>query len=133
MTETKKPQVKKEARSLLKLRKKIKKKKPKFTRQENWRYGKLKKCWRKPKGIDSKLKAGKKSRGKTVRPGYSSPLAVRGLAYTGHKTVRVYNIQSIDKIHTPSEAAIIASGIGAKKRAEIIKHAEKKKIRVLNQ
>jgi len=117
----------------LKTRKKIKKKKPEFKRQENKRYKKLKSVWRKPKGKDSKLKKNKKGRGKTVRSGYSSPKSVRGLSRTGHKIVNVSNITDVDKVHHTTEVAIISSGVGAKKRAEILKHAEQKKVKILNQ
>ncbi|MFH1445265.1 MAG: 50S ribosomal protein L32e [Nanoarchaeota archaeon] len=130
--EAKKIHVRKEVKSKLKLRKKIKKKKPEFKRQEQWRYKRLKKGWRKPKGIDSKLKKGKKSRGKTVRPGYSSPISVRGLTKSGHKIVRIHNVKDVDKIQHANEVGLIASGIGAKKRAEIIKYAEEKNVHIMN-
>jgi len=123
---------KKELKKALKIRKKIKKKKPEFKRQENKRYKKLSSVWRKPKGIDSKLKAGKKSRGKTVRPGYSSPAAVRNLSHTGHRIVIVHNPKELNGLNPSEEVAIIASGVGAKKRMEIIKQAEKAKIHVMN-
>lgn len=42
--------VKKELKSSLKIRKKIKKRKPSFKRQENKRYKKLKSVWRAPRG-----------------------------------------------------------------------------------
>jgi len=127
----KKVHVKKELSRSLKLRKKLKKKKPNFKRQESYKKH-LKKVWRKPKGIDSKLKKGKRGRGRTVRPGFSSPIAVRGLTWTGHKIVRVFNPADIDKIDHSKQVALIASGVGAKKRVEILKKAEEKNIHVLN-
>ena len=39
---------------LLKLRKRIKKKKPRFVRQDSHKKPKLKKKWKKPKGLQSK-------------------------------------------------------------------------------
>lgn len=128
----KKLHVKKEAKASLKKRKAIKKRKPSFKRQENKRYKKLKSVWRAPRGKDSKLKKDKKSRGKRVRPGYSSPKDVKGLSRTGYKIIRVYNPKDVDKIHHTKEIIVIAATVGAKKRAEIIKHAEEKKVHILN-
>ncbi|MBU0899085.1 MAG: 50S ribosomal protein L32e [Nanoarchaeota archaeon] len=124
--------VKKELKSSLKIRKKIKKRKPSFKRQENKRYKKLKSVWRAPRGIDSKLKKDKKSRGKRVRPGYSSPTAVKGLSRTGHKIVHVSNPGDVDKMHHTTEVAIISANVGGRKRAEILKHAEEKKVHIMN-
>ncbi|MEM2129991.1 MAG: eL32 family ribosomal protein, partial [Candidatus Bathyarchaeia archaeon] len=43
-------------KDLVKKRKKEKAKKPKFHRQESWRYERLKENWRKPRGIDNKMR-----------------------------------------------------------------------------
>jgi len=42
----------------LELRTRLKNKKPKFRRQESWRYKRVSEIWRKPDGIDSKMRIG---------------------------------------------------------------------------
>ena len=66
---------------LLKLREEIKENKPDFIRQEYPARKNLKKTWRKPKGIHSKMR--KKKLGKRKQPsvGYKSPRLVRGLRF----------------------------------------------------
>ncbi|MDG7039035.1 MAG: 50S ribosomal protein L32e, partial [Nitrososphaerota archaeon] len=48
-------------------------KKPKFLRQESWRYKKLKPNWRKPKGIDNKMRLQEKGWPPLVKVGYRTP------------------------------------------------------------
>lgn len=118
---------------LMKLRKEMKKKKPKFRRQEWFRKKKaLGKKWRKPRGINSKLRQQIKSRGRVPKPGYGSPSAVRGLDKNGYREVLVRRPEDLEKINAEKEIAIIASGVGKKKKFEIMEMALEKKIKVGN-
>ena len=58
---------------------KIRTKKPGFERQESWRYKRLKPNWRRPKGIDNKMRRKIKGWPATVNVGYRGPKVVRGL------------------------------------------------------
>jgi len=49
-------QKKNTAATLVEKRQKEKSKNPKFRRQESWRYKRLKENWRKPRGIDNKMR-----------------------------------------------------------------------------
>ncbi|MCD6591026.1 MAG: 50S ribosomal protein L32e [Candidatus Aenigmarchaeota archaeon] len=117
---------------LLELRKKIKKKKPKFKRQEWFRKKPLGEKWRKPRGINSKLRIRKKSKGKVPSPGYGSPRLVKGLNSEGYREILVRNVRDLEKINPKEEIAVIASGVGKKKRFEIIEKALKKNIKIGN-
>ncbi len=119
-------------RKALRLRAKVKKRKPAFVRQEGYRYVKLKKVWRKPRGRKSKLRRYHKSRGSMPNPGYCSPVAARGLSSSGFVEVLVSNPDGIAKIDKEKQAAVISSSVGKKKRMEIIDAAEKAGVRVLN-
>ncbi len=122
-----------EIKTLLKLRRKLKKKKPEFKRQEYFKHKKLKKKWRKPRGRHSKFRKGEKARGKKPSPGYSSPKAVRGLSREGFKRIMVANQKDLEKIKKPKEEiAVIKSGVGKKKRLEIAKKAKEMKIKIAN-
>lgn len=117
---------------LLELRKKIKKKKPTFRRQEWFRKKAVGVKWRKPRGIHSKLREHEKARGSLPRPGYGSPSAVRGLNRQGYTEVLVRNLNDLGKIDPKEEIAIIARGVGKKKRLELLEFAVKNNIKVGN-
>ncbi len=119
-------------KKLLKLRKKKKAKKPDFKRQEGFRHVKLKDSWRRPRGRHSKLRKGRKARGKKPSMGFSSPKAVKGLTKNGMKVVYVSNKEELTGIDPKTQEAVIRSNVGKKKRFEIALEAEKLKVNVQN-
>jgi large subunit ribosomal protein L32e len=64
---------------LLAARKKVAQTRPRFIRQESWRYDRLAENWRKPKGKDNKMRKQKSGMPALVKVGYRSPKAARGL------------------------------------------------------
>ena len=129
---TRKPKLTEEEKRLLEIKKKRKKSKPKFIRQESWRYVRIKENWRRPRGLDSKMRLKRKGWPKMPDIGYGSPRLVRGLHPSGFREVLVYNVEQLRSINPDKEAARIAHTVGKKKRIEIIKKAEELGIRVLN-
>ena len=118
-------------KELLELRRKLKKKKPKFLRQDAHRVKKLAKKWRKPKGRHSKMRFKLRSYRKQPSIGYSSPRKVRGLDSKGRIEVIVNNIQGLDKIKQ-NEVIVIGSTVGTKKKVQILKKIQEKKLTVKN-
>jgi len=116
----------------LKLREMLKHKRPEFVRQESWRYKRIKENWRRPRGIDSKMRRKIKGWPKCPEAGYRGPKAARGLHPSGYEEVLVYNPDDLDKIDPKTQAARIAHTVGIKKRMEIIAKATSKGIRILN-
>lgn len=116
----------------LELRKQIKGKKPKFVRQESWRYKRLKENWRRPRGIDNKMRRKIKGWPATVNAGYRGPRATRRLHPSGYQEVLVNNAREIEGIDSNTQAVRIAHTVGGRKRVEILVAASKKGIRVLN-
>jgi len=121
-----------EREKALRLRAKVKKKKPDFVRQESWRYDRLKENWRRPKGIDNKMRRKIKGWPPTVNVGYRGPKAARGLHPSSYEEVLVYNIEDLKKVNPKTQAVRIAHTVGKKKRMQILQEAKKKKIVVLN-
>jgi len=117
---------------LLELRKKIKSKKPDFIRYESWRYKRVKPNWRKPKGIDSKVRKKKKGWIKMPDIGYRSPKAVRGLHPSGFEEVIVYRPEDLEKLDPTKHAVRIAHTVGTRKRLAILEKAEELELVILN-
>ncbi len=121
-----------EKQALHKLRKEIASRRPRFIRCESWRYKRLKPSWRRPKGIDNKMRLHYKGWPKVVKVGYRGPAAVRGLHPSGLRDILVHNVAELRRLNPETDAARIASTVGARKRAGIISEAHKLGIRVLN-
>lgn len=120
------------SRKLLKLREHAKHKKPEFLRSESWRYSKMSKSWRRPRGLDHKMRRKIKGWPPMVSTGYKGPKLARGLHPSGLREVLVHNIAEICAVDPEIQAARIAGTVGKKKRALMLAEAKKKKIRVLN-
>ncbi|MBW2993007.1 50S ribosomal protein L32e [Candidatus Woesearchaeota archaeon] len=119
-------------KELLELRKRIKKKKPVFVKQDAHKKTRLKKKWRKPRGRHSKIRLNIRGYRKGVRKGYGSPRAVYGMHSSGLKEIRISNINGFEKINPKEHGAVIASSVGIKKRIELLKKAKELGIDVLN-
>lgn len=117
---------------MLKLRKAIKDKKPTFVRQDSHKKGRIKPNWRKPKGLQSKMRLQKKGYRRIVKIGWKSPSMVRGLSREGFREVLVNNVNEIKKLDAKTEIAIIAAKVGMKKRVDMLKAAIEAKIKVEN-
>lgn len=118
--------------NLVEKREMVKKKKPEFRRQESWRYKRVKENWRKPKGLDSKMRKDVKGWPPKVKVGYRGPKLARNLHPSAVKEVIIYNVDDLNVIDAKTEAVRIAHTVGAKKRAEILNRAKDLGIRVLN-
>jgi large subunit ribosomal protein L32e len=128
----KKPKLSKGMKKGLTLRKEIKKRTPKFLREEWFRYKRIPKNWRRPDGISSKMRINLKYRPSKVRVGFRGPKQTRGLHSSGFEEVIVFNVNDLNEIDPNTQAARIGSSVGTKKRIDIEKKAEKLEIRILN-
>jgi large subunit ribosomal protein L32e len=114
------------------LRERVKKGKPRFVRQESWRYKRLKENWRRPRGLDNKMRRKIKGWPPTVNAGYRGPKVSRGLHPSGYREVLVYNRKELKGIDPKTQAVRIAHAVGNRNKAKILTEARKKKIIVLN-
>jgi len=117
---------------LLRLRQKIAAKRPKFVRQESWRYKRLKPNWRRPKGIDNKMRHKKKGYPKMAGVGYRGPKAVRGMHPSGFSVNYISNPEQLGELDPEKDAIIIQRTVGNRKRQTIIERAEELRLKVLN-
>ena len=117
---------------LLAARKKVAQRRPKFIRQESWRYYRLAENWRKPKGKDNKMRKQKSGMPAIVKVGYRGPRAARGLHPSGYSDNLVHNTAQLATLDPKKDAARIGRTVGKKKRIEIINKAEELGVKVLN-
>ena len=113
-------------------RKRIKGKKPDFRRQESWRYKRVEESWRRPRGIDSKMRKKKKGWPRSVEVGYRSPKKTRNHHPSGYVEALVYNVDDVEEVDSKTQVIRIAHTVGMRKRVEISARAEERGIRVLN-
>ena len=113
-------------------RERVKDKKPDFRRQESWRYKRVKESWRRPRGIDSKMRKKVKGWPRSVEVGYRAPKKTRGLHPSGYAEALVYNADDVEKVSPTTQVIRIAGTVGARKRVEISARAEERGIHILN-
>jgi large subunit ribosomal protein L32e len=121
-----------DTKKALKLRARMKRKKPAFVRPESWRYVRLKENWRRPKGLDHKIRKKFSGWPAAVSVGYGGPKIARGLHPSGYKEILIYNVEGLMEVDPKTQAVRIAHTVGRRKRARIITEAKKKKITILN-
>ena len=119
-------------KSLLELRKRMKKKKPKFRRVESWRYVRVRDSWRKARGIDSQTRKKTKTGIKSPSVGYRGPKKIRGLHPSGYEEVNVIKIGDFENLNNKIHAIKISSKLGAKKRIALIEYCQKRGFKILN-
>lgn len=131
MTKEEKPR-KSARKQALAVRRRVKSKKPDFKRQESWRYKRVDKSWRKPRGLDSKMRKKVKGWPKSVGVGYRGPKVARGLHPSGYVEVLVRAVDDVGKVDSETQAIRIAHTVGGRKRVEILARAGERGIHVLN-
>lgn len=117
---------------LLAARKKVAERRPKFIRQESWRYDRLAENWRKPKGKDNKMRKQVSGVPPIVKVGYRGPRVARGLHPSGYTDNVVHNIAKLARLDPKKDAARLGHTVGKRKRIEIIAKATELGIKVLN-
>jgi large subunit ribosomal protein L32e len=119
-------------KELIEARKKVADKRPRFVRQESWRYDRLAQNWRKPKGKDNKMRRQLSGVPRIVKIGYRGPKDARSLHPSGYTDNIVYNVNDLYKLDPNKDAARLAHTVGARKRMQIISQATNMHIKILN-
>ncbi|KAH6584368.1 hypothetical protein BASA60_000999 [Batrachochytrium salamandrivorans] len=103
----------------------VKKRTKRFSRHQSDRYHKIDASWRKPKGIDNRVR--RRFKGQIAMPkiGYGSNSKTRHIMPNGFKKFLVNNVQDLELLlmHNRVFAAEIAHNVSSKKRATIVERA----------
>jgi len=120
------------SRKELRARERARNKKPKFLRPESWKYARFSPSWRRPRGLDNKIR--RKILGWPPGPsvGYKGPKVARGLHPSGYREDIVYNVADLSNVDTNTQAVRIAHTVGQRKRTEIIAKAKELDLKILN-
>jgi large subunit ribosomal protein L32e len=110
----------------------VARRRPRFVRQESWRYVRIHPEWRKPKGVDNKIRRQDKGWPALARVGYRGPVPARGLHPSGHFEVLVHRVADLEGLVPGRDVARIGRTVGAKKRQAILGRAKELGLRVLN-
>ena len=127
-----KPVLSEATRALLIQRAAVRAKRPAFRRQEWFRYKRLGREWRRPRGHHSKLRRHLRYRPSMPSSGYRGPRGVRGFHPSGFREVLVHRPAELDGLNPETQAARIAHSVGTRKRVSIQDRADELGIRILN-
>ncbi len=116
---------------LLKIKKEKKKKNPEFKRADAHKKKRLNKGWRRPKGLQNKMRLQKKGYRKIVKAGYRTPKELRGTNEKGMELIIINNLKELEQVNKEKQAIIIGK-TGRKKKQEIISKAEELRITIEN-
>ncbi|MFP3315535.1 MAG: 50S ribosomal protein L32e [Caldivirga sp.] len=129
-----KPNLSQEVLKALKLSLRMRRDRPDFIRYYNKEH-KIRledSPWRRPKGIDNKIRMRRKGYPPMVDVGYRGPRVARGIHPSGFMEVIVHNPRELRNVDPSRQAIRIASTVGVRKRIEIIREAVRRGIKVLN-
>ncbi|KAH9411566.1 ribosomal protein L32 [Ordospora pajunii] len=109
-------------------------KKKVFSRHHSDKYKRIKPSWRKPHGIDSKVRLKMKGQKEMPNIKYKKPEEVRFLLPNGLRKVRIFNINDLTPLTSLNRfyCGEIAHGVGAKKRIAIVNKAKELGICIIN-
>eukprot|EP00246_Nothoceros_aenigmaticus_P004304 TRINITY_DN157_c0_g2_i1.p1 TRINITY_DN157_c0_g2~~TRINITY_DN157_c0_g2_i1.p1 ORF type:complete len:154 (-),score=24.29 TRINITY_DN157_c0_g2_i1:261-662(-) len=112
----------------------VKKRVKKFKRMQSDRKISVKENWRRPKGIDSRVR--RKFKGVTLMPniGYGSNKKTRHVLPTGFVKFLVHNVNDLDLLlmHNRKYSAEIAHNVSTLKRKAIVERAQQLNVAVTN-
>lgn len=112
----------------------VKKHRGTFDRFESDRYKRVERSWRKPRGIDCRVRRRFRGALRAPKIGYGSNNKTRHLLPSYLKKFVVNNVKELDLLllNNDKYCAEIANTVGAVKRIEIIKRAEELGVKLTN-
>jgi len=112
----------------------VKKRTKPFLRHQSDRYVSVKESWRRPKGIDSRVRRRFKGQFPLPKIGYGSNKKTKNLRPDGFLTFVVRNPKELELLlmHNRKYAAEVAHNVSARKRKLIIERAAQLNVKITN-
>ncbi|KAL4871077.1 hypothetical protein BDV12DRAFT_183972 [Aspergillus spectabilis] len=112
----------------------VKKRTKRFFRHQSDRFKCVPESWRKPKGIDNRVRRRFKSNIPMPSIGYGSNKKTKHMMPSGHKAFLVHNPKDVELLlmHNRTYAAEIASAVSSRKRVDIVAKAKALGVKVTN-
>ena len=112
----------------------VKKRTKTFDRFEHDRHARLDRSWRRPRGIDCRVRRRFRGAPRTPKIGYASNNRTKHLLPNYRKKFVVNNVQELDLLlmNTDKYCAEIAATVGAPKRIQILRRATELGVKVTN-
>merc|ERR1712179_470722 len=114
--------------------KKVVKRTKKFIRHQSDRYIKVKQNWRKPKGIDNRVRRRFKGQYKMPNIGYGTAKRDRHVCPSGFKKFLIHNVKELEVLlmQNRTYAGEIAHTVSSKKRKSLVERAQQLGINLTN-
>nr|CAG4648991.1 EOG090X0HTB [Polyphemus pediculus] len=112
----------------------VKKRTKQFIRHQSDRYDKLKRNWRRPKGIDNRVRRKFKGQYKMPGIGYGSNKDTKHMLPNGFRKVVIQNLKDLEVLMMSNKkyCGEIGHAVSAKKRKTIIERAKQLAIKITN-
>eukprot|EP01055_Gregarina_sp_Pseudo9_P003293 Gregarina_sp_Pseudo_9__3292@NODE_3473_length_638_cov_463_223706_g3171_i0_p1_GENE_NODE_3473_length_638_cov_463_223706_g3171_i0NODE_3473_length_638_cov_463_223706_g3171_i0_p1_ORF_typecomplete_len138_score23_81Ribosomal_L32e/PF01655_18/1_4e48_NODE_3473_length_638_cov_463_223706_g3171_i088501 len=112
----------------------LKKRTKSFMRFQSDRFKRVGASWRKPKGIDNRVRRRYRGTLRMPKIGYGSPKATRDVLPCGYRKFVIRKVEDLDMLlmHSKAICAEIFHGVSAKNRKTIVERADHLNIHITN-
>jgi len=119
-------------KALIEIKKKIQSKLPKFSRKDSHKKSRLGTKWRKPKGLQNKMRLQKRAHKPIVKSGYGTPASLRHTDDKGLRSITVSSMKMLKTIDAKIESVVVSKSVSKKTLAEMLQYCIDNKITVDN-
>lgn len=116
----------------IELRNERKKKKPHFRNHNSHKIKRATNAYRRPKGIQNKMRLHHRGYSRVISVGYRSPVDSHGLTREGLVPVLVHHVNDLEGLESGKHGVVLGSGLGQRKRVQLAEEAAKQKLTIVN-
>lgn len=113
-------------------RNQLKARKPAFLAQDTHKKKRIRQRWKRPRGLQSKVRLHKRGYRRSVSSGWRSPKAARGLSPEGLIPVRVENLAQLEALDAATHGAMVSGRVSIRTKKTLYDEAKKRSITILN-
>ncbi|VDD89344.1 unnamed protein product [Enterobius vermicularis] len=112
----------------------VKKRTRRFTRHESDRYHRLRPNWRKPRGIDNRVRRRFKGQRRMPKIGYGNAAVTKHMLPNGLRKIVVHKPKDLEMLLMQNKRFIaeVAHSVSSKKRKDIVERAQQMNIKLTN-